>query len=306
MQYIIENNLGYVKPLECHLPEITITPQIANTSEENRVKFITYLRSLIRIKNLGKPLPEKIIYNTLLTEMGNPTNSGLTKSPGRLFEFIPVQLRYYQDCKDHKVLIQVRGKLNSEAGYAISMDKFRDDFLKFSHAHMIAPNEYILNTNLRTCLNGGIPYPYIPYNTIKDTSLFKAVEIYCPTFAVVRICEHTQLSKEFEYDKNLVEEDYWYSEKLTPEDIEHVLTLPTQDVPSFLKSKGINREIYSSGLYGWRKRRTILAGWDDKYSWRSLFLDKNASTDEHVNFTPKEISLVIKAIKSTLYPDRNT
>lgn len=301
MRFTIDNNLGYVTELTYNGDNKIITPNTANASEENRIKYINHIRSLIRLKNTGK-MDEKLVYSNLLTEMSKRPDLNMDGSPGRLFEFIPVQIRYMEDLRSKTVELRLNGKINSTSGLKIPVDEFRERFLKFSYARPIMPGEYLLQTTLRTCINGGIPYSYIPYNTSEETKAFKAIEVYCPTFVIVRLFEHTQLSKEVEYDKNMSTEEYWYPSNLSELDIEKLNTMPSGDIVNFLKAKGVNRELSSGGIYPWKKRKVILSGWDDRTSWRSLFLDKNAMTNEHSNFTAKEISTVVKAIKETLFP----
>lgn len=297
----IKNNLGTVETLAYNDGEKIIMPNQSNSSEDNRVMYLNYIRSIIRTKTNPKPTPGDLTYNLLKNEMG-PLSPDGEKTASRLFEFIPVMLRAVTDLRNTTVEIKLRGKVNSEAGIRMTLDKFKDLFLKFAHVIKITHNEYIIQTTLRTCLNSGIPYSYIPYNIPEEVVAFKSVNIKAPYFVLSRLIEHTQLSKEIEYDKNIKDEDYWFPSNFTEEEINSIPNLTYNEISELIKSKNLSRELSSSGLYGWRKRRMILSGWESPYTWRRLFSDKNALTDEHSNFTIKEVSTVVKTIKDLLYP----
>lgn len=297
----MENNLGEVGILTYSDGDLTITPQDANASEDNRVLYINYIRALIRLKNLPRPMPGDSIYNLLKVEMGKLSDDD-TGSSSRLFEFIPVSTRVVIDERKQIVDVKLRGKINSSSGIRLSLDKFKELFDKFSNIIRLTNNEFLLQTTMRACLNAGIPYSYIPYNQPNELLAFKAIFLRTPYFIISRLLEHTQLSKEIEYDKNIPDEEYWYPDTLTELDIENLHNLPYREITTFLKGKNLSKDLYSCGLYGWRKRSMIIGGWESQYTWRRLFIDKNAMTDVHSNFTPREISTVVKAIKDTLYP----
>lgn len=301
MALIIQNNLGYVDTLTYSDDDIIITPQSANSSEDNRVIYINYLKSLIRVKNTGKPVPGNIVYDSLKKEM--PTLEGLDGgSASRLFEFIPVMLRAKSDLYNKTVEIKLRGKVNSESGIRMTLDKFKDLFLKFANVIKITHNEYIIQTTLRTCINANIPYSYIPYNLPEEVIAFKSIIVQAPYFVLTKLIEHTQLSKEIEYDKNIKDELYWFPENFSQDEIDNIPNLTYNEISELIKNKNLSRDVSSAGLYGWRKRKMILSGWESQYTWKRLLLDKNALTNEHINFTIKEISTVVKAIKDVLYP----
>lgn len=301
MSNLIQNNLGEVGILTYSDGDKTITPQESNASEDNRVMYINYIRAMVRLKNLPRPIPGDTIYNALKSEMGKLDESQ-QGSASRLFEFIPVSTRVICDTTKKLASIKLRGKVNSEVGLTMNLDEFKEVFGRFSNIIKLTVDEYLLQSTLRTFINAGIPYSYIPYNQPSELIAFKSIILKAPYFALTRILEHTQLSKEIEYDKNITTEEYWYPETFTDVDIEELHNLPYRDIETFLKNKNISKDIYSGGLYSWRKRTMILSGWESKYTWKRLFIDKNAQTDEHSNFTPREISTVIRAIKDLLYP----
>lgn len=301
MALIIPNNLGYVDILTYRDDDLIITPQSANSSEDFRVMYVNFLKSLIRIKNTGKPIPGNMVYENLKKEM--PTLEGLDGgSSSRLFEFIPVMLRAKSDFSNKTVEIKLRGKVNSESGIRMTLDKFKDLFLKFSNVIKITHDEYIIQTTLRTCINANIPYSYIPYNIPEEVVAFKSIVVQAPYFVLSKLIEHTQLSKEIEYDKNIADELYWFPENFSQEEIENIPNLTYSEISELIKNKNLSRDVSSVGLYGWRKRRMIISGWESQYTWKRLLLDKNALTSEHINFTVKEISTVVKAIKEVLFP----
>lgn len=301
MALIIQNDLGYVDVLTYQDEDMIITPQNSNSSEDNRVIYINYLKSLIRVKNTGKPLPGDMVYDNLRKEM--PALEGLEYgSASRLFEFIPVMLRAKSDISNKIIEIKLRGKINSESGIRMTLDKFKDLFLKFANVIKITHNEYIIQTTLRTCINANIPYSYIPYNSPEEVVAFKSIILQAPYFILSKLLEHTQLSKEIEYDKNIKDELYWFPENFSQDEINNIPNLTYGEISELIKNKNLSRDVSSAGLYGWRKRKMIISGWESKYTWKRLLLDKNALTNEHINFTIKEISTVVKAIKEILYP----
>lgn len=301
MESLIPNNLGYVRDIE-YVDEglnINIQSNQANSSEENRILYLYKIRSILRLPPTGKIQPPKLIYNTLLKE-SSPLEKDIQNqgTPSRLLEFIPVVFTYQYDTRNNYVLLNIKKPLNFFSSLKMDIDKFHHMLLRFSYSERITSKKYILKTNLRACVNAGIPYSYIPYNTPNDLEGYKIVEVYAPYFALTKIMEHTTLSKEIKYEKNeVVENDYWYPNSLDQEEFDNLKLMNQDEIYNFLKQKKLNKEIYGWGIQGWRKKNLILGAWEEDLTWKHLFLAKNARTDRHINMTSKEVSSIVKTIK---------
>lgn len=301
MESLIPNNLGYVKDIE-YVDEslnIRIKSDQANSSEQNRVLYLYHIRSLLRLPPTGKIQPPRLIYNTLSKE-NSPLEHDLNNkgTPSRLFEFIPVVFTYQYDTANRYVMLYIKKPLSSFFGMKMDIDRFHHLLLRFSYSCKITDKKYLIKTNMRACLNAGIPYSYIPYNTPSEIDTYKIVEIYAPYFALTKIMEHTLLSKEIKYEKNETKDsDYWYPSSIDEDQFLDLKSMTQDDIYKTLKQYKLNKEIYGWAIQGWRKKNLILGGWNEDLTWKHLFLEKNARTDRYINMTPKEVSSIVKTVK---------
>lgn len=299
MNLILPNKLGEIKDVSYREGKYNIPVELSNANEENRVLFIKALKDIVRSSVPGKITPPNLIYSGLSEEICPlEYDRENKKTPSRLFEFIPVVIKFKYDLNNECVYLNLRSPLNTPTGVKMSLSLFNHMLLRFSYAYKITSKTYILRTNLRACINAGIPYRYIPYNDKDELKDYKIMHVYAPYFILTKLMEHTLLSKEIKYEKSVNEkDDYWFPPTLDELDIENIMKFNQNEIKLFLKQLKFPKDIYQWGIQGWRKRDLLIGGWDQDLTWQHLFLEKNARTDRYSNFTSKEISTVVKAMK---------
>lgn len=150
-----------------------------------------------------------------ITNIWIEPTSDLTGTPSRPLEFLPVLLKGNISYTNPFKLDIV-----SESGNFITMpgEEFINKLSKFGY---IVFNEepnlvtaFKLYTNMRACLNAGIAYEDIPYNTSEELQDFRAIRIKAPMFVFNHLVTHTALSKEARSERvtELVNTDYWLPE----------------------------------------------------------------------------------------------
>ena len=310
---IYNDGIGYVTN------EVSsIKPYEANLSEENRIKFVTDLAAISRGKTSSNN-PKKR-YKALLEEAA-------LKTPSRPLEFLPVVLNVqaYYDNLLHTTLVIIKDFNLNEITY-YKYDEFHNHFGgSFGYLN----SKGYLFTNMRACINAGIPYEKIPYATNENIELyknFKAIRAKVPMFVFNHLVTHTQLSKEARSERvvSLKGNDYWlpedFGERLkeythlhSDKDIWDLKEVQSREslinillnigqirVQEIFKELGYKKEIYQRAMLELRYKELVITGWyNNPKTWKHLFLERNA-TNEWSNWTQKETQLAVKAIKQAI------
>ena len=195
----------------------------SNTTEENRIKFVTDLAAVSRGNAESKNPPSR--YRQLLKEAaptdnsiknylkdkeelidGNDRNLKAKGSPSRPLEFLPVVMRIIFNRSETKYDILL---CSTDDSNEVIAGFYHEDF-----SNKIGKYSYIKNgllyTNMRALLNAGIPYSYIPYNTSDELTEFKAIKAKIPMFIWAQVPNtHTAISKEAQSDRVTSQTDYW-------------------------------------------------------------------------------------------------
>lgn len=320
---IYNDNIGYVTD------EVsTVKSYEANKNEENRVKFITDLAAVSRGKTESNN--PKVRYKKLLKEAALET-------PSRPLEFLPI------------VFDLVIGSMNNILLYALSESvldgKHFHSFDDFTKLQKLLKYSYIersvkdlggnvifrIYSNMRACINAGIPYNTVPYGDEKEYQQFKAIKANIPMFVWAQVPNtHTAISKESQSDRVTENNNYWLPEdfmdrikgKIKSNEkinmmllnilseisyikdrellIEHLLSMPQETIKVLFKRLGYKREIYSRSLYYFKYKEVVMTGWNNNPDvWEHLFLERGA-TDKWKNWTQPETIKFVKSIKSVI------
>lgn len=250
---VFGDNIGYVTD------EVsTVSNTECNLNEENRIKWVTDLASISRGKYESKN--PKVRYEQLLKE-ASPTmkdievekelEQGLMHNhwtiwkeyndkvwwyvaddllvkgrPSRPLEFLPVVFKIYHVDERVFLLDPTVNKIVNENGRP-TIGTLKCDITYFMNN--IAKHSYIshgyLYTNMRTLINSGLNYEYIPYGDSPLYRSFKAVRIKVPMFVFGQLMTHTMISKESQSDRVAESTEYWlpsdFIEKLIEYNINH-------------------------------------------------------------------------------------
>lgn len=239
---VFGDNIGYVTD---EVSNISNTE--CNLNEENRIKWVTDLASISRGKYESKN--PKVRYDQLLKE-ASPTMKDLNPSKERIW------LVYKPDNKDNHWIVADNDELNGRPSRPLEFlpiiygfeeiketefeskviltYKKGDDLIKLQcsghhflntiakHSHIY---QGILYTNMRTMINSGLDYKYIPYSDSPLYRSFKAIRIKVPMFVFGQLMTHTMISKESQSDRVAESTEYWlpndFIEKLIEYNINH-------------------------------------------------------------------------------------
>lgn len=230
----------------------------SNLNEENRVKWVTDLASISRGKYESKN--PKVRYEHLMkeasitmrdTEVEKELERGISKNswsrwtnhngdlcwcivdehvkegrPSRPLEFLPVVFKIYYE-NDHVYLLDPSiQNLHTEDNQPV-VGTLKVDPTFFNNE--VAKHSYIshgyLYTNMRTLINSGLNYEYIPYGDLPLYRSFKAIRIKVPMFVFGQLMTHTMISKESQSDRVAESTEYWlpndFIERLIEYNINH-------------------------------------------------------------------------------------
>ena len=292
----------------------------ANSCEENRIKWVTDLAAISRGKYEAKR-PEGR-YKALMKEAALGT-------PSRPFEFLPVVIDVVYDENSARLY----NPNNKQLITKMHVYSFHNSFG--------GPMGYIkgmtLYTNMRACINAGIAYEKIPYNTpeeIKEGKFF-AIRGKAPMFVWAQVPNtHIFLSKEAQSDRYAPKFDYWlpedFMERLkkycqeykntkeattemlqigphvcimltmqTDEDrIEFMTNISQNQVMLLFKELGYKTEIYTRAMYYFKYKEFISVAWGvNPKTWEHLFNERNANKDIWKNGTQHDTEIMVNAIK---------
>lgn len=339
---IYKDNIGFVTD------EVsTIKTNESNLNEANRIKFVTDLAAVSRGKSESKNPPAR--YKSLLKEAA-PTYKEYSSSdkekyqgsPSRPLEFLPVVLRCYVGDQG-KILLTKKVKttskldintINRDVYHTLTKMEFYNYLIRFSYVECDEDNkEMVIYTNMRTCINVGIPYKDIPYNTPDEIKDFKAIKARIPMFTWAQVPNtHTMISKEAETDRHKTKPLYWlpkgfrqhvYDYTLKEDTnvlykavCEHILILKTYDeiidvlvsgsfvalsaevLQGFFKAIGYPAEIYQRAMYYFKYKTVVMTGWhNDPKVWKHLFIERSTMPDIWDNWTQAPAKQFVAAIK---------
>lgn len=214
----------------------------ANLCEENRIKFVTDLAAVSRGKSESNNPPAR--YKKLLKEAapswedavtkmyasadGVGSDYTVTKTPSRPLEFLPVFI------KQDDYVLNIGNSLHTSKfelfGGWVTIPYF--DFINNLLAHSYTTQDGIY-TNMRACINAGIPYDKIPYNTKEQLKDFVAIKANIPMFVWAQVPNtHTAISKEAQSDRVSENTKYWLPEDFFDRIVQDLPNIPTGNFPS--------------------------------------------------------------------------
>ena len=218
-EYIFRDKIGYVTD------EISTVPtDLANYSEEHRIKFVTDLAAVSRGKDESNN-PEGRYKQLLKEAAGNATPDNEEPMEGhasRVFEFLPVVLDYeIQEVTESVTSPDGRSAIPVPKNYFVIYNENNQELVKLEitvdalcNLNNLFRFSYLTNnkiyTNMRAILNSKlIPYEDVPYNIPDDIKSFSVVKVKCPMFVWSQIMTHTQLTKVSQSDRVSEAKDYW-------------------------------------------------------------------------------------------------
>jgi thymidylate synthase (FAD) len=250
----------------------------ANSSQEERIKFVTDMASICKGRlGFTIAIPEKEctmgselilaeefgrlnLYNRLLKEASG--------SPSTPFEFIPVNMnkdRFWTIINRNKISDEIRINLINKYSYFV-----------FNNGE----NTHIL-TNMRCLLNAGIKEEDIPFNTPEEVEGFKVVVAKIPKTAFDHLVTHRELGRIAESSRNkkyLNEVEFYYDNKLynplrlqlIENDCKELLRQRCYSKDFFYKPEDATKELSCRrlmlcGFHGWIQNPN---GWQNLFNLR--------------------------------------
>lgn len=309
-----DNHSGYVTN------EVSsVMPYEANTSEENRIKFVTDLAAISRGKHESNN--PAVRFKALLKE-ASPSELTLSNeetkgSPSRPIEFLGIVLGY-KLVGNEIVLMQTNADmLLDHKHYKFDFELFNNLIGRYS---IIKDN--LIYTNLRTLLNAGIPYEAIPYNTEEELKDFKAFRLNVPMFVFNHLITHTAISKEARSERvvDISNIDYWlpedFSERWKASNVPDPIVISTmehsgqvfkllrdytqRDIQELFKDLGYKKEIYQRAMLEFRYKEMVMVGWNTFNTFAHLIIERNGAPDIWKSWTQKETNDVINALAEVL------
>ncbi len=294
----------------------------SNLNEENRIKFVTDLAAVSRGKDHSKNPPAR--YKSLLKEAAPQFDGNgyvkSSKSPSRPLEFIPVVL----GVMFNNNTVNIYDLNTKEVIDMFNFEHFSNNLSKFGYLQ----NDK-LYTNMRACINAGIKYDKIPYNSVKDLKDFKAIKAMIPMFVWAQVPNtHIMLSKEAQSDRVAENNNYWLPLDFRIRVYEHVnnngdeseicnnlLSFNNKedmvnsllkdysqlDTQNLFKDLGYPREIYSRAMYYFKYKEVVFTGWyNDPKTWKHLFIERNAMPELYENWTQEQTKQFVNCIRSII------
>jgi len=303
----------------------TVKTYESNTSEENRIKYVTDLAAIARGNYYSKN--PSIRYKQLLKEAKGNIIGEKKKQASRPLEFLPVRLNATIDSTDeYNRGIRLTSLKGDFVGH-VNFDVYFNDILPFSYTVHKNSTGGVINqelfTNMRALVNAGIYYDLIPYNTSDELRMFAAIRVKSPMFAWAHLVTHGRLSKESQSDRHSDAREFWLPEDIfdrmfeTGEDLladynynddnkfeilKTILSkMPQDDVIEFFIILGYEREIYSRAIYYFKYKEMVMTGWvNDPKTWSHFFLERDAIADDRNKATQTETAKVVSGIKIAL------
>lgn len=331
---LYKDNLGYVTS------EVsTIPTDLANASEENRIKFVTDLAAIARGKygSINPPVRYKQLLKEAAPNELNIKNKNLVGSPSRPLEFCPVKLIIQFDGLGIFSLYSLNGDLVHtfenlpRANYLLKYS-YLDDVPYLRDCPYSDKKYYAIYTNLRALINAGVLYENIPYNTSQDLKHFVALRAMVPMFVWAQTPNtHTAISKEAQSDRFTENVNYWlpddFRERVfnfinsctndnifldmakeilacaVKEEIVNILlsNYSQNTIQEFFKEIGYPAEIYSRAIYYFKYKEVVMTGWkNDPNVWEHLLIERSAEPDIWNNHTQNETKIFVYGIKEVI------
>ncbi len=294
----------------------------SNLNEENRIKFVTDLAAVSRGKDHSKNPPAR--YKSLLKEAAPQFDGNgyikTSKSPSRPLEFMAVVL----GVMFNNNIVNIYDLNTKEVIAMFNFEHFSNNLSKFGYLQ----NDK-LYTNMRACINAGIQYDKIPYNSVEDLKDFKAIKAMIPMFVWAQVPNtHIMLSKEAQSDRVAENNNYWLPLDFRNRLYEHVsnneimfetcsklLSFNNKedminsllkdysqlDTQHLFKELGYPREIYSRAMYYFKYKEVVFTGWyNDPNTWKHLFIERNAMPELYENWTQEQTKQFVNCIRSII------
>ena len=249
MKVYLHDKLGFLD----NVPVKTSVNE-SNTSEENRINYVTSMAAVSRGQKESKNPPVR--YKALLKEAaGNDITvidgvKTVKPNASRPLEFLPVVIMFRTELVDNgdginefKYLTTTKGDFVAR----VNADLFNNDIMAFSYSEDIdnvdfevIPNAKrnglrILRTNMRTLFNAGIPYEKIPYNTKEELEGFIGIRGKLPMWLWAQVPNtHTRLSKEAQSVRVTDEDEYWLPEDFKDRVTQYIKTVDKEVPNNFL------------------------------------------------------------------------
>jgi len=291
----------------------TIKPYEANTSEENRIKFVTDCAAISRGKTESNN-PKKRYEHLLKEAAPNECGVNCEGVAGRPFEFLPIVIT-----ESELQALKAIYWFEEMAFYRFAYydDGFKDGVEKYY-------------TNARVLLNLGVDDDYLPFNTEDELKYFKVVKVKAPYFVFAQIRTHCMISQIAASARVIEENEIWlpddFEERLEenwgycdyiamtkglciPSDVDD----KAKFISSFIKKEwrhfsvyalqnlfkklGYKREIWQRYPQHALYKTWVMAGWlNDPKVWNHFFLERGVFDDKYKNWVQPETKQIAKAI----------
>jgi len=344
MSIILEKylwNKSYVKNINIEINEDYTHSVVLNNDENKRINTVTKVAAISR--GQSKSNNPKRRYDKLLKEAApNLTlenindNKNISAIAGRPLEFTPIVFKKEELIVSNGTKeIRLLNVNNNDIVYTMPYITFLNDLMPFSYL-----DDGILYTNIRACVNSGIPYFKLPYNKIDK---YFIVEVKAPYFVFAQIRTHGRLSQIAASERVISEDDYWlpddalvkvktsltsdfieaeklncigcdeckYGDRISDattidELIEIFLELPIGKVQKILKLAGYNKEIYNRWPNHLKYKTWMIGGYiNDPKAWPHFLLEREAFPDKYSSWVQKQTQKVTEVIRDILLSNIN-
>ena len=257
----------------------------------------------------------------------------IKKSPSRPLEFLPVVVDLmlsensiwktnYYGIKKYPIFVFK------------SFADLSNGLLQHSYVEPLQGNNNLvrLYTNMRACLNAGIPYDSIPYNTAEELKNFRALKASIPMFVFNHLITHTALSKEAQSDRVTANTNHWLpsdfkekvhswlkanpcpdvhkfshlansliSEANRDNIVSILLSLGQKNVQNFFKDIGYKKEIYHRAMLEFRYKEVVItAWWNNPKTFRHFTIEREAFPKIHKSWVQEQTRLLAECIRDII------
>ena len=334
---------GYVKNLTYGISSWGVpgSNTTLNDTEETRINSVTKIAAISRGNDSAKKPASR--YSKLLKEAAPNKRNGDDKLPGaagRPLEFAPIKLCVIEDVNYKTVMLFGYSTDGVATEFVMSLPyiDYINELVPFSYVDEVSKHMFTIHTNIRACLNAGIPYDKIPHTPVDN---YRVVKVKAPYFVFAQIRTHGRLSQIAASERVITEDDYWLPDdvlvkvrtSLTTEHIEELklncvgcdgckygtrihgattiseladifLELPVKKVQDILKLAGYHREIYNRWPNHLKYKTWIMGGYkNDPKAWQHFLLEREAYPDLYSSWVQEQTKEVACAIASVLETD---
>ena len=241
---------GYVEEPTFQVGSLLANVEEANEDEDFRIGVVTSVAALSRGKDKSNNPTKR--YQRLLNEaVNNPEvidKEYIQKTAGRPLEFVPVILYVYLrggiyylvDSKNIKDVVKLfmigDPKALDYVIKAMKPEEFNNTLGRYGYLKDtdITVDVFKFYTNLRACINAGIPYEKIPYGstieTDKDYANFVCFKINAPHFVFDQVYTHTAFSKLAVSERVTSEDDYYLPDDIIDRIYKHYKESTDEDL----------------------------------------------------------------------------